>query len=257
MKELINKIFDEYQYELVESRSDKEFSFQLKDKKKSDFYICYFCDEKEDIKEISDRIEASFATDTYYSTNESNSSIAKNTSVIYLVMAEDIVDYEEQNQNKIYDIEESPYFLKKFVLVYNPTQVQEFNTFLPKIESVGSYTIKEKMTDIISDDGAYKMSGKKNIEASLYTFVLKLYAKIPFTIYDVLPEPKIKETMSSIETSIEAQTEDLVGQLFSDYNQGEWSEERLESIAKKIDITDEDINDYIKIQMSKLEENIQ
>lgn len=252
MENLIKDIFKEYHYVPMEE-DNRIFKFQLSDKSKADFYICCTCDESEDLKKVSDRVEEQFANDAYYSIDKIDPTVAKNTSIIYLVKVNNVADYEEKNLNKIYDIEESPYFLKKYVLVYDPDQVQQFIVYKSESDSFGQLSNIEKMAVIISDNDFYVESGKKNQEHSLYSFVLKLYAKLPFTIYDVTPEPRIDETLKSIEDKIIEESDALITKLYSRYNGVLWNKEDLTPLATEIEITEEEIDEYILRQLNEWE----
>lgn len=251
MENLIKDIFKEYNYETMGEENNRIFNFQLSDKSKADYYICCTCDESEDLKQVSDKVEEQFANEAYYSINKIDSTVAKNTSIVYLVKVSNVAAYEKKNLNKIYDIEESPYFLKKYVLVYDLEQVQQFKNFKSESDSFEQFSNMGKMAMIISNNDYYVESGKKNQEHSLYSFVLKLYAKLPFTIYNVTPEPRIDETLKLIEDKIIEKSDGLITKLFFKYNGVLWEKEDLTPLAKEIEITKEEIDEYI---LEKLKE---
>lgn len=251
MQNLVNDIFYEYKYHLLSKTDRSEMQYGLAERDKADYYICCFCDDNTNLEEYSNQVELSFSDENYYSNSKSDPARKKNTSIIFFVETTDVLEFEKQNKKLIYDIEESTYYLKKYVLVYSKKHVSLLNNYLSNNEKKDS--IKKEMEVIISDINEYRKSAKSNKSDSLYLFVLKLYAKIPFTSYDVKPEPRIGESLEKIEKEIDDQEDDIIKRIFSAYNDQEWSKEGLQKISKEIEIPDEEINYYItqKITLSE------
>ncbi|MFB8537403.1 ABC-three component system middle component 1 [Enterococcus thailandicus] len=251
MQNLVHDIFLEYEYRLLSEVDGSEMRYGLVDQNKADYYICCFCDDNTNLRDYSNQVELSFSDENYYSKNKSDPARKKNTSIIFFVETTDVLEFEKQNQKLIYDIEESTYYLKKYVLVYSQYHVYLLNKHVGQNEEKTS--LKKKMEVIISDVGEYRKSAKSNKSDSLYSFVLKLYAKIPFTSYNVRPEPRIGESLEKIEKEINDQKDDTVKSVFSTYIDQKWTKEDLEQVAKGIEITDEEIENYItqKITVSE------
>lgn len=114
----------------------------------------------------------------------------KNTSLILLVKVDSVND-EYELSNKIYDIEESPYFFKRYVILYT----EEQKKLIENIE------IKDYL-DIISNKNKFRnykknKKGEENIKIEekpdelIYDIISKLYIKIPFLVYDFSNDEKL------------------------------------------------------------------
>lgn len=254
MESLVHEIFTEYNYRVLDKSDEHHIEYGISGQDKEDYYICCFWDETIDLSSYSKQVEAEFADELYYTGNNHNSAKKKNTSIIFFIDASDVLKYEEENQKLLYDIEESPYYLKKYVLTYNTSQIQEFRDRYDTDNTEGTLSIREKMEKIISDIDGYKKSRAVK-SVSLYSLVLRLYAKIPFTSYDVKPVLKVDELISEIDKCICEQENELIDQIYrmcTDKNDKP-SRDKLGKIANEIEISTEEIDEYIKLQLKSLE----
>lgn len=107
----------------------------------------------------------------------------KNTSLIILVKVDSVND-EYELSNKIYDIEESPYFFKRYIILYT----EEQKNLIENIEI-------EDYLNIISNKDNFRnykknKKGEENVKNELkpneliYDIISKLYIKIPFLVYN-------------------------------------------------------------------------
>lgn len=107
----------------------------------------------------------------------------KNTSLLLLVKVNSVCD-EYELSNKIYDIEESPYFFKRYVILYTEKQKE-------LIKNIGI----DKYLDILSDKEQFRNYKKNkkgecdfkvkiNEKALVYDIISKFYIKIPFLVYN-------------------------------------------------------------------------
>ena len=106
----------------------------------------------------------------------------KNTSLIVLVKADSVFD-EYKLSNKIYDIEESPYFFKRYVILYTDKQMKLIENI-----NVGQYqsilSDKKKFVDYKkSKKGEDNFNSKLKNDVLIYDIISKLYIKIPFLVY--------------------------------------------------------------------------
>lgn len=107
----------------------------------------------------------------------------KNTSLIISVKVNSVFD-EYKLSNKIYDIEESPYFFKRYIILYTEQQ-KELIQNIKSSKYISILSDKEKFR-------AYKKNkkGEDNIndrfedDVLIYDIISKLYIKIPFLVYN-------------------------------------------------------------------------
>lgn len=107
----------------------------------------------------------------------------KNTSLIISVKVDSVFD-EYKLSNKIYDIEESPYFFKRYIILYTEQQ-KELIQNIKSSQYISILSDKEKFR-------AYKKNkkGEDNVndrfenDVLIYDIISKLYIKIPFLVYN-------------------------------------------------------------------------
>lgn len=103
--------------------------------------------------------------------------IDKNISLLILTEKEDMAnDRDEEFYKQLFDIEEDPYFFKKYVLYYSQQQKELIN------EAITSGDILDILDTLIVDKSLFK-NFKDNIDLRaklLYDILAKIYIKIPF-----------------------------------------------------------------------------
>lgn len=107
----------------------------------------------------------------------------KNTSLIILVKVDSVFD-EYKLSNKIYDIEESPYFFKRYVILYTEQQkkliqninVSQYINILSNKENFRDYKKNKKGED--------NFNNKLKDDVLIYDIISKFYIKIPFLVYN-------------------------------------------------------------------------
>ena len=138
----------------------------------------------------------------------------KNTSLILLVKVDSVND-EYELSNKIYDIEESPYFFKRYVILYT----EEQKKLIEKIEI-------EKYLDILSNKDNFRnykknKKGEENFNSEfkenelIYDIISKLYIKIPFLVYNFNDNEKLPILRERINKILDNDQKNIVNTLVS------------------------------------------
>lgn len=177
----------------------------------------------------------------------------KNSSVIYLVGVSDYPSFLLTKENDVYDIEESPYYLKKYVFPYTENQVQ---LFVENIGEVNGESVDLRMKEVIEDKKAYLSAFKQASEEDLYSFVLKLYAKLPVTSYNFKPNQKLDEIIEEIENKISEKGTDLQKELFKLFVERDWSVDNILNIQNDISISDDEINYEVEEVLERVKEGV-
>ncbi|MDU4546846.1 MAG: ABC-three component system middle component 1 [Clostridium botulinum] len=199
MNKIISKIFKENGYSTKEAFQDISEQGFIGSciTGKNDYY---FVIEVESNDLINNRVEGIIEKiiDKYWNYNilkeyEVNIDYKKNTSLIILLELNDKKD-ELKLSNNIYDIEESPFYFKRYVLTYtneekeilNKAQVSDYK----KIISDGKIFKKYKKESGY-EDGMEYVCETNSSETLLYGIVAKCYIKIPFMEYKYENEKEI------------------------------------------------------------------
>ncbi|WP_432748342.1 ABC-three component system middle component 1 [Pectinatus frisingensis] len=194
MNEIMNKIFEKYNFSKTWEENNRIFFTNL-DKKIVSYFILNFIDcsniENDEIliREEMNKLENEYVNHDNemgirYSIinslkNEQEiSQIDKNTSAIYLVKFSE-VNMLKKYRNLIYSIEESPDYFKRYILPYTEKQVAELKDAL---SDYGRDNIVEKLSELadVEEDYYSLMNGPNN---SSYELVIRLFSKIPFLQY--------------------------------------------------------------------------
>lgn len=107
----------------------------------------------------------------------------KNTSLIISVKVDSVFD-EYKLSNKIYDIEESPYFFKRYVILYTEQQkklIENINVsqYLKILSDKDKFRVYKK-----NKKGEDNFNNKLKNDVLIYDIISKFYIKIPFLVYD-------------------------------------------------------------------------
>ena len=122
---------------------------------------------------------------------------------------------EYELSNKIYDIEESPYFFKRYVILYT----EEQKKLIEKIEI-------EKYLDILSNKDNFRnykknKKGEENFNSEfkenelIYDIISKLYIKIPFLVYNFNDNEKLPILRERINKILDNDQKNIVNTLVS------------------------------------------
>jgi len=117
------------------------------------------------------------------------SQIDKNTSVIYLLLFENIGNLNNY-RNAVYSIEESPNYFKRYVLPYTQKQIEQLKNSLSQFSD---RTLADALCQIADNEDSYfKLVEGKELD-STYGLVIRMFSKLPFLQYkfktELAPEP--------------------------------------------------------------------
>lgn len=169
------------------------------------YIICY---------EINDLYDPS-AINEYVLNNTPDSlkelaSFSKNTDLIIFLRLENLAEF-KKIEKEVFEIEEDAFFFKKYVLYF---MGQEFDL----IKGMSF----EEMKGVLSNSQAFSEYKKNPLNPSLYSFVARIFIKLPF-----LEMPKTKQEI----IPINLQVQNLVNELDSDL-----IFEMLKNITEETDI---------------------
>lgn len=97
----------------------------------------------------------------------------KNLSLIVCVKRRNLLS-DPKLHKVIFDIEEDPYFFKKYVLTYTDSQVELL------IKNQGDISIIEHLYRVLNDDNSFQEHKNDPIQESEYNLISKLFIKLPF-----------------------------------------------------------------------------
>lgn len=166
MRKILEKVFKNNDFNIIEYDKCDFYCSQ----KKSENYILYYLDNlsKGEVHYILD--EKIYDNEIEFIDKEHK----KNTSVIFVVKLEEF-ELNDEEKSIVFQIEEDPYFYKKYVLWYTENELENIDRYL------------ENSTENIIDKELFKsmkllMEGKevKNSEVHSYTLLCRMFIKIPF-----------------------------------------------------------------------------
>ncbi|MCR1971913.1 ABC-three component system middle component 1 [Clostridium cochlearium] len=149
-----------------------------------------------------------------------NSDYKKNTSLIILLELNDKKD-ELRLSNNIYDIEESPFYFKRYVLTYTNEEKEILNTVqvrdYKKIISNGKIFKKYKEESGYEDGMEYVCKANSS-ETLLYGIVAKCYIKIPFMEYKYENEKEIPLLEELLENKFNENEKEIISDVVNGLN---------------------------------------
>lgn len=184
MKEVIEKIFadhqfNEYQLPLIEDEKNIRFFVNLNNSSVN-FYVVVFVDKIEDtfiqvrVPEIFSAIKG--LEDGY------DQRMDKNLSMLVCLKTEVDSDKKDLHKN-IFEIEEDPYFFKKYVLAYTTEQEKILKGLFDQSKIENSKSI---INNIVNDTENF-ISFKRNpdiLNNSEYAICSRLLIKLPFIVFE-------------------------------------------------------------------------
>lgn len=240
ISELITDIFIENNFS-GRRINELTIEFYPTETTKEEFFIVKILKEEENIHELNKVVEHQFLTNEFFQGIKS-SAISKNCSVIYLMEFSTLKGDNglDSREFDFYDIEESPYYLKKYILPYTQKQLDLF-------VKEKNQTYADYMTKIIEDKSAYlNLMEDKYIE-SIYSFVLRIFAKLPFTKYDFTPNPDINEINQQIEIQMEEfGIEDLRHKIYDLFKEYKFDDENLDELRNTVEISEVLIHEQVQ-----------
>lgn len=189
MINIIRNIFVDKKYSVnnaFEDINQQGFIASMNKVNKREYYFVINIDvnkiKNNDIDNIIDEIIERYWNIEILKKYDVSSDFKKNTSLLILIQVDKLGDEYDIN-NKIYDIEESTYFFKRYTLIYTLHQVE----LLGEI-STNSYEdilcdkkLFEKYKESKNDED--NLNNSFSDEALIYDIIAKVFIKLPFLIY--------------------------------------------------------------------------
>lgn len=201
MKEVIKKIFYDYNFEERElslfANDDIFFAVNLS-KDCLNFYIVLFIDEiNEDFLDVQ--------VSEYYSAIKGlevgyDERMDKNLSMLVCLRNDDVT-LKKELIKKVFEIEEDPYYFKKYVLTYTEEQYQELLKYFHENYMKESSII---LNNIVNDIHLFNLFKKEpnDYSNSLFNLCSKLLIKLPFIVFE-RGEQKIENLTEVIQNDLD------------------------------------------------------
>lgn len=206
MKEIVKKIFYDYNFEerKIPSLFNKDLFFAVNFNKEClNFYIVVF------INEINDNFLDDQVLE-YYNAIKGlelgyDERMDKNLSMLVCLRSDDELKKKELLK-KIFEIEEDPYFFKKYVFSYTDEHYKILSDYFESNNNIHSKTL---LNNIVNDNELFISfkSQPNDASNSLYNLCSKLLIKLPFVVFE-RGEKKIENLTEKIRENL--QIEDLV-----------------------------------------------
>lgn len=198
INELLKKLFSDLSYEYFDySFVDNEDglldkSFFAKDVFKKNYYLILFLSDDTKIEEvIKNQSKYFFLLKEFFG---EDSEIDKNTSLVICLQSKNIIN------RSILNVEEDPYYFKKYVLKYTEHELTEFiNQYSEDIKEKG---IKQVLEEIIKDVQQFEDFKKNPDIKSVYNFISKIFIKIPVLKVPFDEEKVVNSLSDVIESSL-------------------------------------------------------
>ncbi|ALC84842.1 hypothetical protein AM499_02695 [Bacillus sp. FJAT-22090] len=182
MKEVIKKIFNDYNFEERElPLLSENFLFAVNLSEDClNFYLVLFIDniDKDFLEiQVSEYYSAIKGLETGY-----DERMDKNLSMLVCLRNDDVT-LKEELVKKVFEIEEDPYYFKKYVLTYKEEQYQELLKYFQENNIKESRTILNNIVNNIELFSLYKKE-PNDYSNSLFNLCSKLLIKLPFIVFE-------------------------------------------------------------------------
>lgn len=175
MEEILINIYQENEFEVIMKKDEYTF---LQKKNQSYFFIAKY--EEKELEDFFTSNKTDKMINELTKFSETNEDVSKNTSLIIYVKTDDLDVFFENNKKIIYKIEEDEYYFRKYVIVYTDESIKEIKN---------SKNINESILNIVLEPGRMDKFEEKYYEDEEYFFVMQLYIKLSFLIYEKRDEP--------------------------------------------------------------------
>lgn len=143
------------------------------------------------------RIQGHLANYLKYKVKEKD--LEKNISLIICLKKEQGI--EALDINKVLEIEEDPYYFKKYILDYTQSELEQLiENYFIKQENI---RIEDILLNIISDNNMYERYRKKQKNGQVYSLVSKIYMKIPFLKLKINQKSSLISLQKDIDESLD------------------------------------------------------
>ena len=211
MRELIRKIFNNNNFELIRGFDNIDF---YNNRDYTSFYLVYYIDltnisKHEYIEKLNELENRYIGRDNQVRLknllyenidNDDKKALDKNLSAVYVIKVKDSKEFYD-NRNIIYDIEESPYFFKRYILAYTENQVNELVDTLKRNRINLDRISDENLSELVNDFDEYKKLMKNGGEG-YYELLVRLFCKLPFLNFTTNNEISIDSLEKEIEGRI-------------------------------------------------------
>ena len=211
MRELIRKIFNNNNFELIRGFDNIDF---YNNRDYTSFYLVYYIDltnisKHEYIEKLNELENRYIGRDNQVRLknllyenidNDDKKALDKNLSAVYVIKVKDSKEFSD-NRNIIYDIEESPYFFKRYILAYTENQVNELVDTLKRNRINLDRISDENLSELVNDFDEYKKLMKNGGEG-YYELLVRLFCKLPFLNFTTNNEISIDSLEKEIEGRI-------------------------------------------------------
>lgn len=200
MKEIVENIFIENGFKKVESLYIEEQDYLFMENLSEEsigFYLVLFKNKLE-----IDFLERNIFN--YYHSiksleHEYDSRMDKNLSLIIFIKSNN-EQVDSISKNIIYQIEEDPYYFKKYVCTYTLEQLEQL-----KVELRGKdFYISQFLNETVNSEENFRVFKNESLEKTLYELCVSFFIKIPFLILKE-KEQNIEDLQLKIEKSLEEQ----------------------------------------------------
>lgn len=258
MNDLINKIFNSYNYIKISGIGNENIEFyKHKSAKIANYFLVNtidcrgFEDDEEKVINALEQLENEYSKrvtsngvslkqriiESFDDIKEA-SQVDKNISAIYLLLFKDIEKINNY-RNVVYSIEESPNYFKRYVLPYTQKQTEQLNLALFQY---GDRSLVDALCQIVdNEDNYFELVEGKDLN-STYGLVVRMFSKIPFLQYkfktELAPDP--------IEIQIERNlNKDLIS-YHSFLDKNEYNIEDILLLENNFVISEEDLDKEIQ-----------
>ena len=255
MRELIGKIFKNNNFDLIIGFDNIDF---YNNKDYTSFYLVNYIDltkvsnDKyfEKLNELESRCVGRYNQDSLkkllydrIEDDDDKKALDKNLSAVYVIEVDDSKKFYD-NRNLIYDIEESPYFFKRYILAYTKNQVNDLVDKMSKNGISLDRINDDDLSKLVDNFDEYKklMNNKGD---GYYELLVRLFCKLPFLNFTTSNEISIDSLDKKIEEEIK---EEGLSPIY---------DRLLEEIYRQVDCeSEEDKNEEAELKKDKLIESL-
>lgn len=191
MNKLINKIFSDNNFEMIKFSDDIEFWLNSKGEVVNFFLVVYLDEIKSDF--LEEKVPFYYEKIKKIDAKVYDERMDKNLSMIVLIK-----ESSQLTQETIFNIEENPYYFKKYVLTYNNSEKNE----LEQLFLGSQMSANLLLSKIVNNVELFERFKEDKLNEALYSISSKLIIKIPF-ITLVKGEKTLKSLSSSIDSALE------------------------------------------------------
>lgn len=212
MRELIGKIFKNNNFDLIIGFDNIDF---YNNKDYTSFYLVNYIDltkvsnDKyfEKLNELENRYIGRYNQDSLkkllydrIKDDDDKKALDKNLSAVYVIEVDDSKKFYD-DRNLIYDIEESPYFFKRYILAYTQNQANELVDKMSKNGISLDRINDDDLSKLVNDFKEYQKL-MMNKGDGYYELLVRMFCKLPFLNFTTSNDISIDSLDKKIEEKI-------------------------------------------------------